>query len=82
MGVVGKVGSGKSSLLSAILAEMNRDAGSIQAACLDEVMDLLFKLKLRTYKVLIHKMNVFLKTSRHLRISWFKTYTCINIVQG
>ena len=29
VGVIGKVGSGKSSLLSAILAELHKDAGSI-----------------------------------------------------
>ena len=37
MGVVGKVGAGKSSLLHAILAEMNKEHGSIEIANLDDV---------------------------------------------
>ena len=37
VGVVGKVGAGKSSLLHAILAEMNKEHGSIEIANLDDV---------------------------------------------
>ena len=36
VGVIGKVGSGKSSLLSAITAEMRKDHGDISVACLDK----------------------------------------------
>ena len=37
VGVVGKVGAGKSSLLHAILGEMNKENGSIEIANLDDV---------------------------------------------
>ncbi|XP_064623538.1 ATP-binding cassette sub-family C member 10-like [Lineus longissimus] len=36
VGIVGKVGSGKSSLLAAILAEMTHEGGSIEVTCLDQ----------------------------------------------
>ena len=37
IGVIGKVGSGKSSLLSAILGEMHKDIGYIEVTCSTEV---------------------------------------------